>query len=723
VAEHNPDAVARGPDGYLMLDYDKATGDAVPHQGGVKPREGLQAGGTPSEKDFDIIERFWPSVERTESGGNQFDPNTGQPLRSIKGATGVAQVMPATAPEAAKLAGLEFDQRRFENDADYNRKLGQAYLREQHRVFGDPALALAAYNAGPGRLRQALAKAQESGGSFVNYLPTETQQYLVKTGAMPGDAVAKAGVKPSGRSDFFGGPPIEFASKTAENPKGKPFDSYKDFFTSRQFLIPFGAGLAGMASSPSRYLGSAILQGVGSGLGAYGAMEEQQAKVQEAVARTGLTEAQAGVQKALETETEVRTAGGLIKDINNIPHIWARDKRTGVVNWVNFNGEYRQYPDRYEMVVQGPAAGGLGAGMPGAGGAGTAGVGAGATADRKSDTLPAPGIKPIPVERRDLAPLPGTEAAPAAPAAGGVKPPEPAAAAAPATPFAFTNDVTQRAEQEARERTSMNTDTIRDMRDVVQEAAKVAEGSNSLLPTLVQIGVLGSTPRTGFLQQGRFQPIAFEVARGLNDFASRIPALNQLFPNGEIFNERDIGDYIAWNKKIEELSKIAAGEGNQTAVEALERMRKIFPTPSQEPAGFAKNMAELLLTNQKNVQKAKFLEDYANTVRKRSGDTRYPGRLMPGVEDVFEREYGGIFEKHRDALESMLRVDKPEFQIRARQNGREELIKDEYGRPMSWFAYLQKNGQNLTPRQVAEIERRFNAPGIMAYFRTGMGGQ
>ena len=40
-----------------------------------------------------------------ETGGKQFDSH-GQVMRSSKGAVGIAQVMPATGPEAAKDAGL-----------------------------------------------------------------------------------------------------------------------------------------------------------------------------------------------------------------------------------------------------------------------------------------------------------------------------------------------------------------------------------------------------------------------------------------------------------------------------------------------------------------------------------------------------------------------------------------------------------------------------------------
>lgn len=125
-----------------------------------------------------------PSPSRTfarmigaESGGRQKDAQ-GRTIKSPVGATGIAQVMPATGPEAARLAGLEWDPARFENDAAYNRSLGQAYYQEMLRQFGgDNAKAVAAYNAGPGRIRQAVAK---HGAQWAEHIPAETKDYIRK---------------------------------------------------------------------------------------------------------------------------------------------------------------------------------------------------------------------------------------------------------------------------------------------------------------------------------------------------------------------------------------------------------------------------------------------------------------------------------------------------------------------------------------------------------------
>ena len=60
--------------------------------------------------------------------------------RSVKGALGLAQLMPATA------RGLGVDPL----DPAENLEGGARYLRTQYETFGSWPLALAAYNAGPG---------------------------------------------------------------------------------------------------------------------------------------------------------------------------------------------------------------------------------------------------------------------------------------------------------------------------------------------------------------------------------------------------------------------------------------------------------------------------------------------------------------------------------------------------------------------------------------------
>lgn len=151
----------------------------------------------------DVVTRMQPRIQTseaerafnvalgTESNYRQFGAD-GKPLTSPKGAVGIAQVMPGTGPEAAKLAGLEWDEAKYKNDPAYNKAIGMAYFQKQLQDNGgDLAKAYAAYNAGPGRLQDAMKKAAQSAdfakvdGSlkavpWLQYMPKETQAYVEK---------------------------------------------------------------------------------------------------------------------------------------------------------------------------------------------------------------------------------------------------------------------------------------------------------------------------------------------------------------------------------------------------------------------------------------------------------------------------------------------------------------------------------------------------------------
>lgn len=124
---------------------------------------------------------------QAESSGQQFDAG-GAPLTSSKGAVGVAQIMPATGPEAAQAAGLPWDEKRFRTDAGYNRALGEGLFNKLLQTYdGNQVLAVAAYNAGPGKVQEWIGrfgdprKGQITDGDFIQRIPfQETRDYTRK---------------------------------------------------------------------------------------------------------------------------------------------------------------------------------------------------------------------------------------------------------------------------------------------------------------------------------------------------------------------------------------------------------------------------------------------------------------------------------------------------------------------------------------------------------------
>jgi len=73
--------------------------------------------------------------------------------QSHAGALGLMQLMPATARETARKAGLPYSKSRLTSDPDYNMILGSLYIKQMlDRYDSNRTLAIAAYNAGPGRV-------------------------------------------------------------------------------------------------------------------------------------------------------------------------------------------------------------------------------------------------------------------------------------------------------------------------------------------------------------------------------------------------------------------------------------------------------------------------------------------------------------------------------------------------------------------------------------------
>jgi soluble lytic murein transglycosylase len=105
-------------------------------------------------------------------------------IRSSAGASGLMQLMPATASWVARKVGMSDYTAARVNEVDVNLRLGTTYLRMVlDDLDGHPALATAAYNAGPGRpraWRAALPRAVE-GAVFAETIPfNETRDYVKK---------------------------------------------------------------------------------------------------------------------------------------------------------------------------------------------------------------------------------------------------------------------------------------------------------------------------------------------------------------------------------------------------------------------------------------------------------------------------------------------------------------------------------------------------------------
>lgn len=117
------------------------------------------------------------SVQQTESNGRDYDAN-GAPLTSPAGAQYAMQVMPATAQDPGY--GVTPAKDSSPEEAD---RVGREYYAALVNKYGDPITAAAAYNAGPGKVDDALSKTGGDIAQALPMLPKETQQYVQKVQA------------------------------------------------------------------------------------------------------------------------------------------------------------------------------------------------------------------------------------------------------------------------------------------------------------------------------------------------------------------------------------------------------------------------------------------------------------------------------------------------------------------------------------------------------------
>lgn len=133
-----------------------------------------------SAAEFDLDPCLVSGVIFTESG---FRPQA----KSGVGALGLMQLMPATGLEEAALLGIEGVTEEDLTDPALNIRLGCNYLRKLLDEFGTESVALAAYNAGPGRVRQWLKEYGVKEDGSILYIPyPETSKYVSRVESAKG---------------------------------------------------------------------------------------------------------------------------------------------------------------------------------------------------------------------------------------------------------------------------------------------------------------------------------------------------------------------------------------------------------------------------------------------------------------------------------------------------------------------------------------------------------
>ena len=624
---------------------------------GKGPSEGVKPADVTVPDREDSLSRLHERVRNIESGGRQFDKD-GRPLTSSAGAVGIMQILPSTGPEAAKLAGVPWDETKFFNDPNYNDTLGRAYLGSMYEKFGSPQLAAAAYNAGPGRVSQALKKSSMEGGDVMSYLPSETQNYVAKLfgsdrGVKPtqvahGEAGATA---PSSKGIMGFEPPY--------TPEGKTQD-WNQFLTSQNFIVPFLSGLKGMAQSKSPFLGAALLEGLGSGAETYAGLQKQQADI--------------GLTKANTLAREAQTARSNIYEVGGRLFVLAKDPKTG--QWKPMRGyEYFQLPEndrpavdattlsRLQKEAQEDAKGASSAGAP------TAPT----TPSVVQPKMPSDTESKVDVSR---APIPSASI--------------------------LTDAEKNRLDTNAK-RVYFEPGGGKDEPDYFTPQGTVAKAMGDLQNQMAVLATsLSSLPRdSSLLTSGPLTPQLVGIANTLNQAANVLG-----YKGSFISNPEDLGSAEAVNKAIANLSGIATTEAGQRAVSALAEMASRFPTLVNSTGGRADLLADVMVQQRREIDR----NNYARAILERESQEHPDIASKQGREmyAMFDDRYGEPFYgRDRQALKSMYN-DKMQI-------GGKDVI-GANGRPMSVMEYLYKNGRNLSDTQKNWFRSNYKNPDILRYF-------
>lgn len=288
----------------------------------LKSGVGYADGGPADDEDAIRREREIEQTLKFEGGLNPSDTNRTPSMYGINQAAHPGIDVRKLTPEGAK------DIYRKE----YWEGIGASKLPENLQGMAYDTAVI----AGPGRARKMLAQAGDDPNKFMaaresflqNLIARDPEKYgkyekawsnrneTLRRQAGLGDADNVLANIPAGGRSFYATtagkglgagasalpPPTTVPTVEAVSEKGKDIG---DFLTSKEFIIPALTGLGAMASSPSRYLGSAILQGVGAGAQSYMDVLGKESELAKRAAETGEVKARTGTQ---EQETEKRKA-------------------------------------------------------------------------------------------------------------------------------------------------------------------------------------------------------------------------------------------------------------------------------------------------------------------------------------------------------------------------------------------------------------------------------
>ena len=515
--------------------------------------------------------------------------------------------------------------------------------------------------------------------------------------------LGEKGVMPRPKADIAPREPASEAprrglSAPAEFGTNKP-QEWGDFLTSRQFVVPLLTGLGAMASSPSRYLGSAVLQGLGAGAQAYGDQEKLQADIEKTRAATGLEKERAGLtsvqaSRARFLELPSGRAVVLVPDpktggTTSIPieDAYARMEKGELILSPEDTNRVKEYVKKNPVPEK-------------------AGAPAGSV-ERKELSAPAPAPAAAAPKKEEAAPAtPETTAAPAKPAADVT---------------GLSEDDVKKAQEwktAARGQGSKFYESHPDIYTPQQERAEGAQAARTQI--LPMAAALSGAPKTGILAPGAMQSVLRPVADYVNSIATSIGFKEPPINSDDLARSEEAQKYLA------RMRETAIQKNDLRAVSALDAVARGYPSDLNTTKGLAKLLSGVQSESQRDIDKNEYFKKFKDVAERDALGQIAPQRSgsWADLNARFNESRAPIISAEKQKLERMY-LETPIIgrspqgdPLYLGQDGK-PISKSDYqagkGRPVSWAEYIIKNGDKLTPQDKSAIEKQFGK-GILRYY-------
>jgi hypothetical protein len=649
----HPGAAMADDRGILHLDYDRAT---RAYGGGLDPRAGYADGGGPSFED---------ALKRTLQFEGGYTVDTGGP----------------TMMGISSRANPDVDLDRVSRDPQY--KAGIYRERYWNPIGADamdsrmaPVAFDTAVNLGVGGARRLLEQAGGDPGKLLDLRQQHYDNLIARNPEKYGAYERGWRARNDALRQGLGGSDGDVAATGARNAQGSgtpPGARQKGFIENllpskvdprtgeestdwKKIIIPALTGLGAMASSPSLYAGSAVLQGLGAGAQAYAGLEKQQQDIEESKSREAV-----GYASTANTRF-------MVKD--GIPVIAIR-QADGTERYLDY-GAYRaansppiptggRFPPGMERFEYKP---GSGAAAPKTGEPAktSAAEGPAAPGAPKAPEAPKVGVPKINLDQKDQADADGW------------------------------NNVSY----------STGTSTLSKYKDIYTPQETLAAAlANNRLPFGQLASQLASLPSTGPLSSGAQTAITVPLVDAINGALSTAGISSTL--------SADLSNFEAIKKEVARLASDQSSGADQRAFSALTTYMGALPNARMTRDGFAKQLATMKVESQAQLDKAEYFRQFKDRVQRSSNreplasgsyydlNARFRERNTPAMYADAKKKIERMY------LDSVTGADgKPLLDPRTKS-------------PITVADYVYRYGARMRPEDVEKITGKYG-DGVLRYF-------